>query len=68
MGKYKITIYWKKNSVDINFKNPWIERAVDNYEIDRDLRYLYVNRINNKMPTGMFNLDDMLGFEVQEET
>ena len=67
MSKYKITIYWKKNSIDVGFRNPWIERFVDNYEIDRDLRYLYINRIDDEKPDGMFNLDDMLGYEVKKE-
>jgi hypothetical protein len=68
MAKYKITIYWKKSSIDnASFRNPWVERFVDDYEIDRDLRYLYINRIRTGMPVGMFNLDDMLGYEVKEE-
>ena len=68
MAKYKITIYWKKSSIDnANFRNPWVEQFVDSYEIDRDLRYLYINRTKAGMPVGMFNLDDMLGYEVKEE-
>lgn len=68
MGKYKITIYWKKSSIDnAAFRNPWIERFVDDYGIDKDLRYLYINRTKTGMPVGMFNLDDMLGYEVKKE-
>ena len=67
MDKYKIVIYWKESFVGAKFRNPWIERFVDDYTVDRDLRYLYISRIDKKKPDGMFNLDDMLGFEVQEE-
>ena len=67
MDKYKIVIYWKESFVGAKFRNPWIEWFVDDYTVDRDLRYLYISRIDKKKPDGMFNLDDLLGFEVQEE-
>ena len=65
MAKLKFTVYWKKNSIDIFFNNPWVERNVDEYQIDNETRFLKLLRINgvNKM----INLNDVISFKFEEE-
>ena len=65
MAKLKFTVYWKKNSIDICFNNPWVERNVDEYQIDNETRFLKLLRINgvNKM----INLNDVISFKFEEE-
>ena len=37
----KFTIYFRKGSPDLGFRNPWVERNVDEFEIRTDIKYLH---------------------------
>ena len=61
----KLTIYWKKNVLEPNFANPWVEHNVDEYNVNNETKSLEVFRYHGADIT--LNLNEMIAFEVEYE-
>ena len=61
----KFIIYFRKGSPDLGFRNPWVERNVDEFEIRTDIKYLHLIRYGGE--DNMYNLDDIISYSYDEE-